>query len=258
MVFAKKIPSPELLQEYYNDRPFRNLYISPVTLTRYDVLLDRFEPYRRNNRIMDFGCGGGAFLERARHKGWEVYGIESTERHIERCRDRGIENVTDTPLTPGVYPEGFFDVVTSFEVLEHIGEPAPVVRSVHSILRRGGVFYCTTPNFNALLRLYAKADHDVIFYPGHLCYFTPATISRFLRDCGFETLRMETTGISITSFKNRRRTTPEHHVAAASEDEQLRKKIESRKHLQVAKKAVNIALNLFGVGDTIKATCIKL
>ncbi len=148
-VFVQKIPSAQELLDYY-DGYGRNDYLSPITIKRYNELLDSMEEYRKTNRILDVGCGIGYFLVVAKERGWEVYGTEYTDKALEICRGKGIR-MQQGELDPSHFEMESFDIITSSEVLEHINYPVEEISKFHSLLRPGGLFYLKTPNFNSLL-----------------------------------------------------------------------------------------------------------
>ena len=78
-----------------------------------------------------------------------------------------------------------FDIITSFEVVEHINNPKEEINNYNQILRKGGLFYCTTPNFNSLSRRILKAKWNTICYPEHLSYYTIKTLTKLLKDTNF-------------------------------------------------------------------------
>lgn len=260
-VFSKRIPTSEELTKHYEGYG-RNDYLSPITIRRYHELLDEFEKYRKTNRIIDVGCGIGYFLEVAKERGWEVYGTEYTDKAIEICENKGI-NMKQGVLDSTNYPVEFFDIITSFEVLEHINNPVEELASFNKILRTGGLVYFTTPNFNSLLRYRLKEYYDVITYPEHLSYYTKKTITNLFKKSGFKPLKVLTTGISITRLKRGKvvksgSTQPkERLISKTSSDELLRNKIENKRYLQYLKDIVNWMLTLFGVGDSLKGYFIK-
>ena len=206
---------------------------------------------------MDVGCGIGYFLEIAKQRGWEVYGSELTDEAVRICREKGI-NMHHGKLDSQLYPPGSFDVVTSFEVLEHINNPKQEVRNFHTLLRNGGIIYLTTPNFNSLSRFLLKERWNVLSYPEHLCYYTPRTIQRLFNDNGFIKHRIEATGISITRLKKSiRKVTWEKNVSATSTDEKLRIGFERNRLFHLVKSTINHTLTLFGAGDSLKGTFVK-
>jgi 2-polyprenyl-3-methyl-5-hydroxy-6-metoxy-1,4-benzoquinol methylase len=254
-VFAQRIPTEQELIDYY-DGYGRNDYLSPVTIKRYNELLDDMEPFRKTNKLLDVGCGIGYFLEVAKERGWEVYGTEYTDRAIEICEGKGIA-MKQGKLDPSNYEPETFDVITSFEVLEHINNPVEEITNFNSLLRKGGLVYLTTPNFNSLLRHRLKDRYDVITYPEHLSYYTPSTLKKLFVNHGFNKWKIQTTGISLTRLKTSQGQTSQAFISETSDDEQLRNKIEEKRYLQLAKTVVNGTLTLFGVGDSLKGWFVK-
>lgn len=254
-VFAQQIPTVQELIEYY-DGYGRNDYLSPITIKRYHELLDQFEPFRKTNNLIDVGCGIGYFLEVAKERGWNVYGTEYTDEAIRICSEKGI-TMKQGKLNPDDFKDIEFDIVTSFEVLEHINNPLEEVANFNTILRTGGLVYFTTPNFNSLLRYRLKANYNVITYPEHLSYYTPKTISRLFTAKGFKKKKVETTGISLTRLKTSKGESSQAYISETSDDEQLRNNIETKWYLQVAKTIINKTLTLFGIGDSLKGWFIK-
>lgn len=254
-VFSRKIPTEQELIEYYNGYG-RNDYLSPITIKRYNELLDEMEKFRKTNRILDVGCGIGYFLEEAKKRNWEVYGTEYTDKAIEICESKGIK-MHQGKLDTSNYDPEFFDIITSFEVLEHINNPIEEANNFNIVLRKGGLVYLTTPNFNSLLRYRLKERYDVITYPEHLSYYTPKTLNRLFKKHGFKKLKIQTTGISLTRLKTSQGKTSQAFISESSDDENLRKQIEEKRYLQLAKKTVNSTLTLLGVGDSLKGWFIK-
>jgi 2-polyprenyl-3-methyl-5-hydroxy-6-metoxy-1,4-benzoquinol methylase len=254
-VFAQAIPTMEELEKHYEGYS-RNDYLSPVTIKRYNELLDYFEQFRKTGKLIDVGCGIGYFLEEAKKRGWEVYGTEYTDEAIQICESKGI-TMKKGKLNPADFKSESFDIITSFEVIEHINNPQEEIQNFNQILRKGGLVYMTTPNWNALLRYRLKAAYNVIVYPEHLSYYTPRTIKLLFKSLGFKASKVLTTGISITRLKTSKGTSDQAYISETSDDEKLRNKIEGNKLLQFAKSTVNKSLTAFGVGGSLKGYFIK-
>jgi 2-polyprenyl-3-methyl-5-hydroxy-6-metoxy-1,4-benzoquinol methylase len=247
LVFGQRIASADELNDHYGKYP-RNNTLSPLTVKRYEELLDQFEPYRRTNRLLDIGCGDGHFLAVAKSRGWEVYGTEFTVEAVEVCHKKGIE------MHQGIIQSWKsvhdFDVVTSFEVLEHITDGREHASAIHSLLRTGGLFYFTTPNFNSFSRRWLGGKWKIIEYPEHLCYYTAKTINRLLVDHKLAKLNLLTTGITLRQF-------PSETSHYAEREEELRTSIEGNKFLSFAKRTINWWLSAFNLGDTLKGYYVK-
>jgi 2-polyprenyl-3-methyl-5-hydroxy-6-metoxy-1,4-benzoquinol methylase len=251
LVFADRRPSDAELAAHYGGYS-RADYDSPITRRRYRELLAGFEPYRRTGRILDVGCGIGFFLEEARDGGWEAHGTEYERRAVEIVRAKGL-SCAQAPIGPDAFEPGSFDVVTAFEVVEHVGDPRAEAAAIAAALRPGGLLYLTTPNFGSLSRRLLRGRWSVVSYPEHLSYFTPSTLAAWLARAGFVPVRVTTTGVSLARLR-RGLPSPAGSGAGAAQrsDEGLREQIEGSRALRTAKRAVEAALGATRTGDTIK------
>ncbi|HTN24535.1 MAG TPA: methyltransferase domain-containing protein [Solirubrobacteraceae bacterium] len=254
LVFAGRRPSTEQIRRQYDGYGV-GVAESAVTRARYEELLDEFEAYRRTGRILDIGCGEGGFLQAAAERGWEVHGTESTEGALARNRARGIA-MTLAPVRPGDLPPATFDVVTAFEVVEHLGDPRAEASIIAGTIRDGGLLYVTTPNFASASRRLLGPSWTVIGYPEHLCYFTAATLTRCMEDAGFDALRVTSSGVSlgrlIRGLRRQRGGDPPAPAGVAPTDERLREGIERSTGLRVVKRVTNAILGATQTGDTLK------
>jgi len=254
-VFCKPIPTKEELDAVYEGYG-RNDYLSDLTIQAYERVLDSFEPYRKTNKLIDVGCGIGYFLEVAKKRGWEVYGTEFTQEAVNICEAKGA-NMELGVLDPSNYEPQSFDVVCSFEVIEHINNPREELGNFNKILRKGGLVYCTTPNFNAVERYQLGADWNVLGYPEHLSYYTPKTLKRVYKETGFKTKKVLATGVSLTRIKKSQGKSNQATISETSDDEKLRNQIAGNPLLGVAKDIINWKLTLFGVGNSLKGWFVK-
>lgn len=249
-IFFRRIPTVAELEKHYAGYP-RNNALSDITVKRYNELLDQFEAYRKTGRILDVGCGDGHFLAVAAKRGWKVYGTEFTDDAVAAGKRNGAEvfkgRIQDFNLADN------FDVITSFEVLEHIYDLKGHTSRIYFLLRKGGLFYFTTPNINALSRRILGGKWTIIEYPEHLSYYATKTINRLLTTVGFRKLSINTTGISLQRFS----ASVNQTAPVAGKDEQARQKIEKNFFLRFAKSVMNALLNLLKLGDTLKGYYVK-
>ena len=218
--------------------------------------MDHFETHRKSNRLLDVGCGIGLFLEMAKERSWEVYGTEFSDRAVAICAEKGI-SMQQGPLDSRNYEPGTFDVVTSFEVIEHLNNPVQVVGNMAAILQPKGLLYLTTPNFNSLSRDVLKQEWNVIGYPEHLAYYTPSTMKSLLKRQGFSHISIRTTGWSLTRFRTSRKLSAQPFVSAKSDDAKLRTVPEGNRIIRTGKQLVNSLLTWAGKGDTLKVFARK-
>lgn len=250
-VFSQIKYSQEVLQKLYWNYS-RTDYLSPITIKRYNELLDKFEKYRLTNKILDIGCGIGYFLEIAKNRGWEIYGSEYTDEAIRICKTKGITIVDDYSLY-----NNQFDIISSFEVIEHYENPLDELNKHINCLRKDGIYYITTPNFNSITRYLLKSKWtNVITTPEHLSYFSPKSMQILFKKFSFKKETIITTGISIHEFIKRDNSVSP--INPNSSDEIIRLTIEHNNIIHLLAKMANSFLSFFKIGDTIKAIFIKL
>lgn len=250
-VFSQKIPTQKELVKYYEDTYSRDDYLSPITIKRYNEVLDFLEKYRKTNRLLDLGSGIGYFLEVAKLRGWEVFGTEFTEDAFQICQKKGA-TMHMGPLNTDNYNPDFFDVITSFEVIEHINNPRDELPVYKEILRKGGVIYFTTPNFHSIERYVLKGKYSAIKYPEHLSYYSKKTINYLFNKNEFKKIKLETTGFSLSRIRHSLRSNDTFKVTKTYDDEIIRQNFEKSSLMRFSKNIINRLLNLFNVGNSLK------
>lgn len=250
-VFSERIATDRELQEHYGKYTRANA-ISDITIKRYRELLDKLEPYRKTDNLLDVGCGDGHFLAVAKDRGWKAHGTEYTSEAVKICEAKGIKmfhgSLQSAPFTPAE-----FDVITSFEVIEHVQYPREEARAMFLLLRPGGACYLTTPNFNSVSRMLMGPRWNVIEYPEHLGYFTRSSLKRLYVDSGFSYLKSLSTGFSL----DRARAGWSNSPTKPGMDESIRQGMESNAAISGLKRLANFVLNITSAGDSLKAFFIK-
>ena len=147
-------------------------------------------------RILDVGCGGGILSESMARQGAHVLGLDMGKEPLQVARLHALESGVevnyrqDTVEALAEELPGHFDVVTCMEMLEHVPDPASVVRACARLAKPGGQLFFSTINRNAkswllmilgaerLLRLVPKGTHD------HAKFIQPAELSRHAEQAG--------------------------------------------------------------------------
>ena len=148
--------------------------------------LRELEARQRGGRLLDVGCGNGLLLAFALHRGWDGYGIDVSPGGVEEVKKRLGDRVALATLVEAGYPSDYFDVVSLFEVLEHLPDPIDQLREIHRILKPGGSVCLSVPNFASLeCWVFGKwwAGLDA---PRHFQQFTPESLRFCLEVAGFE------------------------------------------------------------------------
>lgn len=142
------------------------------------LTLPTFQPHvGADDRVVDFGCGGGWLLELL--DAGEKVGIEVNPTARAEATARGL----DTRRSLTELPDGYADVVISNHALEHTREPFATLRDVNRVLRAGGRLVIVLP-IDDWHRRVDPADIN-----GHLFTWAPQTIFNLLTEAGFVDVR---------------------------------------------------------------------
>lgn len=149
----------------------------------YDVAMREGIEKFDGGRVLDIGAGVGMFL-RGLGDRWEGYAVEGSEVTRTELEALGIKVFRD--LSEGAhFNAGAFQVVTLFQVLEHIAEFNLVLRLCRQLLAPGGRLVVTVPDGEAMIRQERVTGcHDMP--PNHINKWTPDSLARVLRQAGFE------------------------------------------------------------------------
>jgi 2-polyprenyl-3-methyl-5-hydroxy-6-metoxy-1,4-benzoquinol methylase len=166
----------------------------------YRRALDYLESVTPVGRLLDIGCGSGTFLAVAQERGWEPHGIEMSPGLSAACEHNLGLRVTTGRFEDVQLPAGTFDVVTMWDVIEHVIDPRLCIRKVRELLRPGGYAVFCTPDEASIL---ARTGHTLYkltgsryWYPAlalhppyHTYFFSRRGFTRLLEDGGLTVTR---------------------------------------------------------------------
>lgn len=186
-------PKAEELGQYYPDRyaPYTlgkhpsawqnwNLQYAAWKLVR-SVLARVREP----GRALDVGCATGEFLVTLQQKGWQVQGVEMNPQAAAYAQDRVQGEILIGDFMESAYPDHTFDLVTFWDVLEHLPKPRQALAEAARITRPSGFLVLSLPNLNSLeARLFGThwAGWDI---PRHLWWSRPPALAQLLAETGW-------------------------------------------------------------------------
>ena len=152
-------------------------------------------------KIVDIGAGSGLFLETAREKNWDVSGVEFNQKAVESIRSKDIE-VFDQPLEDGIYEENSVQVVTLWEVLEHINHPSIFLKQVWNILDDSGLLLICVPNINALVTRLLHEKARTFGGSSHVNFFSINTLTQIVEKIGFKVIETDTMISELGTINN--------------------------------------------------------
>ena len=160
----------------------------------FDDFIARFVA-GRSGCLLDMGCGLGFFLAKlSQHETWRSYGCEISPAAVRYAREElRLPDVMCSRLEDVDLAAETFDIVTMWDVIDHLLDPDPVLKRCYSILRDGGMCFIRTPNIAMQLprarlkkRLWGMRP-DVAYLQGrdHLHHYSARSIRRLLERNGF-------------------------------------------------------------------------
>jgi 2-polyprenyl-3-methyl-5-hydroxy-6-metoxy-1,4-benzoquinol methylase len=156
---------------------------------------------KKHGRLLDVGCANGDFLhEMQDFPGWKLHGVEISTYASEMARVGYALDVFNGSLEEARYPDETFDVITLWEVLEHLENPKNAVEEIHRILKIDGVLVLRIPNSDSWdARQFGRcwAGYDS---PRHRYAFNPETIKKLLLPLQFKIDQMNCRMGSYSSF----------------------------------------------------------
>ncbi|ACL25183.1 class I SAM-dependent methyltransferase [Chloroflexus aggregans] len=189
-----KLPWDELQKYYQGDY---DSYISALAdepsrirrwlRRRYTLKMRRFvEQFAQNGVLLDIGCGTGVFLEEMQMSGrWQLHGIEPTTTAANYVRQRFGIPVINSLVEQVSLPDCTFDVVTMWNVFEHLSDPKLVIQKVYHSLKPNGIAIIAVPNYESLSRVIFGKYWCGWDLPRHLFILPSTTLLELVKRTGF-------------------------------------------------------------------------
>jgi len=154
--------------------------------------------------LFEVGCGTGEYLQQAKRAGIaRVVGLDRNPWAIEQVRAAGLEaRVGSIECLVGDEP---FDAAVMLDLIEHVTDPIPFLRTVRGHLRPGGRLFIMTPNIRSWLARVSGQRWVSFKIPEHVFYYSPRSIRALLDRAGFDTVSVRPTGqyVSVDFFLDR-------------------------------------------------------
>jgi SAM-dependent methyltransferase len=196
-------PTPETMGFYYPDNygPYRSTRINPdrrdngqlsfcrgwvKSIFRFNsTCLPRLQP----GRVLEIGCASGSFLHAMALKGWDVEGLEFSEKAVHAARTLGYKIYRNT-LETAPDPVRSYDLIVGWMVFEHLHNPVLALQKLHRWIRSGGWLVLSVPNAGSREFKIFKDRWYALQLPNHLYHYTPVTLQRLFNREGWRIVKI--------------------------------------------------------------------
>jgi 2-polyprenyl-3-methyl-5-hydroxy-6-metoxy-1,4-benzoquinol methylase len=210
LVFVGNPPDFSELEDMYSpDVGYHDDILTPKSAEykRMDDIAQRHMAivtrYAKSGKLLDVGCSTGLFLHRAKQAGFDCGGVEFSRQSAEFARRQFGIDVLHGDISTAADRAGSYDMVTMFDVIEHVPDPSKDIRAIHDLLKPGGLFILSTPNIDGLFPRLSYPFAKILDYwphpepPHHLYQFSVGTMAALLERNGFETVKTHHTNIDL-------------------------------------------------------------
>jgi 2-polyprenyl-3-methyl-5-hydroxy-6-metoxy-1,4-benzoquinol methylase len=199
-------PSGIYSQNYFKGDVYRD-YIGErhVRTKIFREKLKLIKPYiPPRGRLLDIGCAAGFFLQLMNDIGYETYGVEISEHAAHYAQQEMGLDVFRGDLSEADFQRDFFDVITMWDVLEHLPDFLSALKECNRILDRQGRLIIETVNADSLLARILGRRWPLFAPPYHLSYFNKESLRKALELSGFtitKTIPIQTYALTFRGSK---------------------------------------------------------
>lgn len=195
-IYSDQAYLPAMLKAYKKNEKYRKERFGKERLALIRANLKN----KKKPKLLDIGCGTGWFLDLARQCGYIIYGQELGKELSQLVSKRLSINVFNCPLEQ-IELKQRFDVITMFDLIEHIKDPYAMIMAAKSMLVPGGILVVFTPNFDSFAISVMRELSNLIVPAEHLLYFTYDSVNFLAQKSKMELVYYATKGIDLGDCK---------------------------------------------------------
>lgn len=210
LVFVGQRPQADHLYTLYGADYFKNDNSGVVGYTDYlkdepnirktfARRLRHVERFVKPGQLLDIGCAAGFFMDEAHARGWAVQGMDVSDFAVEYARQRFGYDVRCGSLLDQDYQPESYDLITMWDVIEHVPDPKAYIQHSARLAKRGGILALATPDIDSIpARFTGKRWVGYKLSEEHIYYFSRRTLSNMLAEAGFEIIHVRHVGKYVT------------------------------------------------------------
>ena len=199
LIFSKK--KPKNFNDLYSGDEYLNFNLKSYQKNRI-YRMNRFgkervkilQNFKKKGKLLDIGCGNGWFLEAAKKKYSRCAGVEFSDS-LRNWLESNLKVKTYKEI--GLVKNKTYDIVTAFDLIEHVPDPKAFLKQMKSKLKKGGIILIYTPNVESLGFDFLREKNNLLCPPCHLTYFSKNTFHKLSKECGLKILHSEFRGLDV-------------------------------------------------------------
>jgi len=206
LIYVSLILREDILEQYWRDETAWAAVLDSkpqmeMDRLKYQYGLDLVAWRAPGRRLLDIGSGNGGFAQVAAEFGWRITALELNRENSKRLAERG-HQVIVKHLETADLPTGNFDLISLWEVLEHLVDPGLALTEARRLLAPGGLILLLVPNVESLVTRLLHEKSRTFGGHSHLNHFSPRTLPALLKKNGFTVLEMETVLTELGTINN--------------------------------------------------------
>jgi len=188
-VYSTKMALESYSDSYLNNEEYR---VERFAKERLSIIIELFP--KKNMKILDYGCGTGWFLKYVLSENINADGYEFSKNLAAFTSQRTSANIYSGDLSK---VNTKYDVITLFDVIEHVESPCIFLKSLSRLLKNNGYLVIFTPNFDSVSIKHLREKHNLIIPTRHLTYFNHESMAYVANKAGYNFFSYKTKGIDI-------------------------------------------------------------
>lgn len=187
--------------------------------------IEKYSPDR--GKILDVECGKGFFLNFAREKGWDTYGVTASREMLKLAKDKLNLAVSEGTINDLPYPPGFFDCITMWNEIDYSKNPMNELMQANRLLRINGVLAIMALNSGSFFPRFFWKKRFLEKEKNRNFFLSPEILGKMLELNGFEVLKEKTiSGLAKLSLIPFKREWANNFVVFARKKEEIEHKIQ--------------------------------
>jgi SAM-dependent methyltransferase len=150
--------------------------------------------YKKKGKLLDVGCATGLFMDEAEKKGFTVYGIDVSEYAVSIAKKRFGKRVIRSSIEKAKHQNRKYEVITMFDVLEHLNDPRKVLLKLRDVLKKDGLLVINTGDTDSFIAKLQGEHWHFFIPPQHFFYFSQKNLYDLLDQVGFKVIKVDRKG----------------------------------------------------------------